>query len=149
ERGSGELVGFLDADGTCDPLYFADMCQALQDQSAMLVLGSRMGPESQMPQIRRLGNRIFALLLGVLSGKAVSDTASGMRVIRRDALPELYPLPDGMHFTPAMSSRAIMNDLPIIEIPMQYHERVGQSKLRVIRDGFRFLRAIWDAMLLF
>jgi glycosyltransferase involved in cell wall biosynthesis len=149
ERGSGELVGFLDADGTCDPLYFADMCRAVQDQSARLVLGSRMGPESQMPPVRRLGNRIFALLLGVLSGKAVTDTASGMRVIRRDALPELYPLPDGMHFTPAMSSRAIMNDVPIVEIPMQYHERVGQSKLRVIRDGFRFLRAIWDAMLLF
>jgi glycosyltransferase involved in cell wall biosynthesis len=149
ERGSGELVSFLDADGTCDPMYFADMCLALQEQSAALVLGSRMGPESQMPKLRRVGNRIFALALGVLSGKAVSDTASGMRVIRRDALPDLYPLPDGLHFTPAMSSRALMNDLPIVEIPMKYSERVGESKLHVLRDGVRFFRAIWDAMLLF
>jgi glycosyltransferase involved in cell wall biosynthesis len=148
-RGSGELVSFLDADGTCDPEYFADMCRTIQEQSAALVLGSRMGPESQMPRIRRLGNRIFALTLGVLSGKAVSDTASGMRVIRRDALPDLYPLPDGMHFTPAMSARALMNDLPIVEIPMQYSERVGESKLHALKDGVRFLRAIWSAMLLF
>jgi glycosyltransferase involved in cell wall biosynthesis len=148
-RGTGELVSFLDADGTCDPAYFADMCQALQERGAAVVLGSRMGPQSEMPKLRRLGNRIFALVLGVLSGKAVSDTASGMRVIRRDALPELYPLPDGMHFTPAMSARALMNDLGIVEIPMQYSERVGESKLRVLKDGFRFLRAIWEAMLIF
>jgi hypothetical protein len=48
-----------------------------------------------------------------------------------------------------MSARALMNDLGIVEIPMQYSERVGESKLRVLKDGFRFLRAIWEAMLIF
>ena len=61
----------------------------------------------------------------------MSDTASGMRVIRRDALGRLYPLPDGLHFTPAMSARAVMSHLRIVEVPMPYAERVGESKLRV------------------
>jgi len=148
-KGAGDLVSFLDADGTCDPRYFADMCQAMHEEQAALVLGSRMQPGNQMPRIRRLGNRIYAVLLGFLSGRAVSDTASGMRVIRRDALPELYPLPDGMHFTPAMSARALLGDLRIVEIPMAYAERVGESKLRVMRDGFRFLAAIVNALLLY
>ena len=26
--GSGTLMGFLDADGTCDPLFFAEMCRS-------------------------------------------------------------------------------------------------------------------------
>jgi len=83
------------------------------------------------------------LLLSLLSNRVVSDTASGMRVIRRDALPLLYPLPDGLQFTPAMSARVLMDDrLKIIECPMPYEERVGQSKLHVARDGVRFLRAI-------
>ena len=63
-----------------------------------------------MPLIRTIGNTIFAMLLGVLSRQSVVDTASGMRVIRRSALRDLYPLPDGLHFTPAMSARVLLQD---------------------------------------
>jgi glycosyltransferase involved in cell wall biosynthesis len=149
ERGTGELVSFLDADGTCDPNYFANLCRALQADRAAVALGSRMQPGNHMPRIRRVGNTLYALLLGTLSGKAISDTASGMRVIRREALKSLYPLPDGLHFTPAMSARAVLSDQRIVEIPMAYAERVGESKLRVMRDGVRFLYAIRDAALLY
>ena len=148
-RSTGELVAFLDADGTCDPIVFADLCKVVQQEDAAVAIGSRMGPGTQMPPVRRLGNNLYALLLGSLSGQAVSDTASGMRVIRRDALGQLYPLPDGLHFTPAMSARAVMSHLRIVEVPMPYAERVGDSKLRVLSDGVRFLLAISDASLLY
>ena len=141
-QGSGTLVGFLDADGTCDPRYFAAMCRLALDERFDVVLGSRMGPESKMPKVRRVGNRLYAALLGFLSGRFVTDTASGMRVLRRSALETLYPLPTGLHFTPAMSARALMSGLRIAEVPMQYHERVGRSKLSVLKDGVRFLQAI-------
>jgi hypothetical protein len=85
----------------------------------------------------------------MLSGKAVEDTASGMRVIRRDALATLYPLPDGLHFTPAMSARALLTDLKVVEVPMDYAERQGRSKLSVLKDGIRFLVSIVEALLLF
>jgi glycosyltransferase involved in cell wall biosynthesis len=148
-RSTGELVSFLDADGTCDPNYFGELCDALQRAGAAVALGSRMGPGTQMPRVRRLGNTVYALLLGSLSGQSVSDTASGMRVIRRDALNALYPLPDGLHFTPAMSARALMSNQRIVEVAMPYAERVGESKLHVMRDGVRFLFAIRDAVLLY
>jgi glycosyltransferase involved in cell wall biosynthesis len=146
-RGRGELVGFLDADGTCDPRYFAEMCRVAVEDDAEIVLGSRMGAESKMPWVRKVGNRLYALLLGLLCGRGVSDTASGMRVIQRRALPLLYPLPDRLHFTPAMSARALTNGLQVLEIPMRYEERVGQSKLRVLADGLRFLRTIIEGVL--
>jgi glycosyltransferase involved in cell wall biosynthesis len=145
--GDGALVAFLDADGTCDPRFFGKLCATLQAESADIALGDRMGPQSEMPRVRRLGNRFFAFLLGFLSGEAVTDTASGMRVLRREALRDLYPLPDRLDFTPAMSARAVMQRLRIIEVPMPYSERVGESKLHAIRDGFRFLKTIIDAVL--
>ena len=46
-QGSGSLLGFLDADGTCDPNYFAEICQVTVEESADVVLGSRLGPESK------------------------------------------------------------------------------------------------------
>jgi glycosyltransferase involved in cell wall biosynthesis len=146
-RGSGTLLGFLDADGTCDPRCFAEMCRAAVEESADVVLGSRLGPHSKMPKLRRLGNRAYAFLLGLLCGRQVTDTASGMRVVRRNCLKWLYPLPDGLHFTPSMSARALLNDLRVVEIPMPYEQRIGKSKLSVLRDGVRFLQAIFAGVL--
>jgi len=145
--GRGDLVGFLDADGTCDPRYFAEMSRLAVEESADVVLGSRLGPDSKMPKIRRLGNRIYAFLLGFLCGRHVTDTASGMRVVRRSALAHLYPLPDRLHFTPAMSARALLNNLRVLEIPMKYEDRIGHSKLSVLRDGVRFLQSIFAGVL--
>lgn len=145
--GDGDLVGFLDADGTCDPRFFAKLCRSVYDENADIALGSRLGADSQMPTIRRAGNRMFAFLLGLLCGRKVTDTASGMRVVRRSSLKHLYPLPDGLHFTPAMSARALMNGLRIIELPMKYEERIGESKLSALWDGVRFLKAIGAGVL--
>lgn len=146
-RGSGTLLGFLDGDGTCDPRYFATMCRVVIEDEADVVLGSRMGPDSKMPRVRRIGNWLYAVLLGLLCGRRVTDTASGMRVVRRGALDSLYPLPDRLHFTPSMSARALLNGLRVVEIPMRYEERIGTSKLHVLRDGVRFLRTIIEGVL--
>ncbi len=103
-----------------------------------------------MPLIRRIGNTFFARLLSAFSSETVRDTASGMRVVRRSALRHLYPLPVGLHFTPAMSARAMLSDATrIVEIDMPYAEREGQSKLKVIRDGLRFLGVILENALLY
>jgi len=149
DNASGELLGFMDADGTCDPHFFGALCGRLKTDDADISLGSRMGAGSRMPGIRTLGNRLFAALLGMLSNQTVSDTASGMRVIRRSALTQLGPLPDGLHYTPAMSARALLGGLRIREVAMTYDERIGTSKLHVASDGRKFLAAIIDGVLFY
>ena len=147
-RATGNLLGFLDADGTYPPEHFPDLCRVALDDEADLVIGSRMaGAESEMPLVRRIGNLLFANLVSLLGNHRVSDSSSGMRVIRREALPQLYPLPDGLNFTPVMSTRALHEDVSWREVPIPYKERVGRSKLSVVRDGTRFLYTIiWTAL---
>jgi glycosyltransferase involved in cell wall biosynthesis len=144
----GEYLAFLDADGTYPPESLPDLCRAALEQNADLVIGSRMsGAASRMPRTRRLGNTAFAVLLSMIGSVRVRDTASGMRVIRRAILQHLYPLPDGLDFTPAMSTRAIHENLKIAEVPIPYEERAGRSKLNVVRDGVRFTNTIlWTAL---
>jgi len=142
------LVSFLDADGTCDPHFFIPLVNRLIEENADVALGSRLGPESEMPAVRRLGNRIYTFLINTLTSARITDSASGMRVIRRASLEKLYPLPDGLHFTPAMTARAVSSEeLGLIEVPISYKERVGQSKLSVVGDGVRFLKVIMDIIL--
>jgi hypothetical protein len=149
-RSDADLLGFLDADGTCDPTFFVPLCNAVAGDGVAVALGCRLNSESEMPRLRRVGNTLFALLLSTLSSSKVRDTASGMRVVRRDALPQLYPLPNGLHFTPAMSARVMLsNDLDLVELDMPYHEREGESKLRAGKDGLRFLRVILKTAVLF
>lgn len=143
----GELIGFLDADGTYPPEYFPQLCeQALNGKD--LVIGSRMaGADSQMPVTRRIGNLFFAGLLSIISDQRVTDSASGMRVFKRNVLAQLYPLPNGLNLTPVMSTRALHEQIPLAEVPIPYSERVGRSKLSVVRDGSLFLRSmLWTAM---
>ena len=150
QQSDAELLGFLDADGTCDPRFFSELCSALLADDLDVALGCRLNAESKMPLIRRIGNLLFAVILTVLAQTRVRDTASGMRVVRRRCLRKLFPLPDGMHFTPAMSARALLaGGVRIGEIDMPYHDRQGESKLRVGKDGLRFLRIILETAFLY
>lgn len=150
QASDADLLAFLDADGTCDPEAFAPLCVHLVATNADLVVGCRLNRSSQMPLLRRIGNVLFAVLLRAVSSEHVRDVASGMRVVRRSALPQLLPLPDRLQFTPAMSARAILStQLRIDEIEVPYHERSGRSKLRVGRDGLLFLQVIAQAALLY
>ena len=73
-----------------------------------------------------------------------------MRILKRTALDKLYPLPDGLNFTPAMTCRALMGKgLRIAEVPIEYAERTGKSKLSVIKDGLRFLKTILGMALIY
>jgi hypothetical protein len=139
----GDLLAFLDADGTYPPEHFPQLCRPILEDGADLVVGSRMaGGNSEMPLVRRLGNAIFASLVSIISNRRVTDSASGQRVLRSQVLPQLYPLPDGLNFTPVMSTRALHEQLTLVEVPIPYSERVGRSKLSVVHDGLRFLNSI-------
>jgi glycosyltransferase involved in cell wall biosynthesis len=146
-KATGELIGFLDADGTYPPEYFPQLCEAAL-KGTDLVIGSRMaGEDSRMPFTRRVGNLFFATLLTLLGRQKVTDSASGMRVFKREILEHIYPLPDGLNLTPVMSTRAVHEGIKIEEIPIPYSERVGRSKLSVIRDGRIFMQSmLWTAL---
>jgi hypothetical protein len=143
----GEIIGFLDADGTYPPEHFPELCRMALNGSD-LVIGSRMaGASSEMPLTRRVGNLFFASLLSAVGAQRITDSASGMRVFKREVLERIYPLPDGLNLTPVMSTRAVHENVRMAEVPIPYSERVGRSKLSVFGDGSVFLRSIlWTAL---
>jgi hypothetical protein len=146
-QAQGDLIGFLDADGTYPPEYYPALCQPAMNGSD-IVIGTRMaGADSQMPVTRRIGNTFFATFLRLLSQQQITDSASGMRVFKREVLATIEPLPDGLNLTPVMSARALHEGVEMTEVPIPYSERVGRSKLSVVKDGSLFLGSItWTVL---
>jgi len=146
-QAKGELIGFLDADGTYPPEYFPKLCVEAMNGSE-IVVGSRMaGAKTEMPAMRRIGNFFFANLLSILGRQRITDSASGMRVFKKEILQKILPLPDGLNLTPVMSTRALHEQIKMTEIPIPYSERLGNSKLSVVHDGRLFLESmIWTAL---
>jgi hypothetical protein len=147
QAATGELLAFLDADGTYPPENFPVLCQEMINGADVVVGSRRSGASSEMPVVRRFGNFIWSSLLTIIAGQRVYDPASGMRVFRRDVLECLYPLPDGLNFTPVMSTRCAHEGIKVVEVAIPYKERIGRSKLSVVRDGVNFLQTIlWTAL---
>ncbi len=143
EQAQGDWLVFLDADGTYPPSFLFNLVEEMHRTQADIILGSRMsGQKTGMPIVRKTGNLFFARLLSWITGKRITDTASGMRILKKNVMAKLDKLPDGLNFTPAMSTNALHRMLDIREIPMPYDERVGGSKLNPVTDGFRFLWTI-------
>jgi len=101
-----------------------------------VVSGDRLhdGAEA-MPAFNRLGNRAFAALASVLMGTRVHDTTTGMRAYRRDVLQEIVwttntALSAELLVRPAMRGRRV------VEIPIEYGERAGETKLDPIQGGW-------------
>jgi glycosyltransferase involved in cell wall biosynthesis len=144
ESGRGiNYMAFLDADTTYPPEYLPRMYALAKEQGVDLVIGSRLqGTNSEMKYLRRVGNTFFAYLVFLYTHRFVSDTASGLRLFRASLVRGFEDLPNGLEFTPAMTTSVLQSGKSVLEIPIEYSERIGESKLHILRDGFRFFKAI-------
>jgi len=146
KQAMGDLLGFMDGDRTCNPRCFASLCDKILSKEAELVNGNRLHPRSKMPPVRYLGNRMIAKTMGLLSGKKITDGCTGMRVFDRSLLPLLEDFPDDLSFSPALTARLLFSsDLRMSEVPIDYTERLGRSKLSLIRDTASFFNQAFIA----
>src|SRR6185503_5269318 len=132
-----------DGDDTYDFDEVGRFVKELQ-AGADMVMGSRLKGrihKGAMPALHRyVGNPVLTGLLNLFYRTGVSDAHCGMRAFRRDALERLDLRMPGMEFASEMVIRASKAGLRIEEIPIEYHPRLGESKLKSFRDGWRHLR---------
>ena len=140
-----DYVAFLDADATYPPAELTRLLRRMeQDDAAAMCIGSRMVIPNEMEPLRRIGNHLYARLCQLLFDSSLSDVCSGMRVFRADLLSTLdwEGLSDDLDFSPQLTSRCLCRRIPVVEIPIDYKERGGHSKLKIFRHGWRFLGSI-------
>ena len=146
-RATGEYILIVDADGQHPPedaLRLVDKLGAYD-----LVIGAR-SRETQATQARRAGNGVLNQLATYLTGRDIPDLTSGFRGARASGLREfLHLLPNGFS-TPTTTTLAfIKGGYSVTFEPIHARQRAGQSKIRLARDGAKFLMIIFKIITIF
>ncbi|MCE2401489.1 glycosyltransferase [Candidatus Poribacteria bacterium] len=139
----GQYIIMGDSDDTYDFTDLERFITPLQN-GYDLVIGNRFKGKilpGAMPWARRyIGNPILSGMLRVLFGTYISDSHCGMRSFTAEAYKRMNLKTTGMEFASEMVIKAVETDLKILEIPITYHPRDGESKLNAIRDALRHIR---------
>jgi len=140
----GDYVVMMDPDGSYDPGDIPALLKPLLDGKADLVVGNRLKgrmDEGAMPWLHRyVGNPLLTWILNRFFKAGVGDAHCGIRAVRREALERLPLKCRGMEFASEMIIEAAKRGLRVVEVPVRYHRRIGESKLSSFRDGWRHLR---------
>jgi glycosyltransferase involved in cell wall biosynthesis len=140
---NGKYIIMLDADGSYDSKKIPRFIYLLGNGNDF-VIGNRFCGEMEkgaMPFVRKyIGNPALSLILKVLFGGKIDDSQCGMRGIKKEALEKLNLTSTGMEFASEMIVKALARKFKIAETPVNYRVRIGESKLKVFRDGWRHLR---------
>ena len=144
---SGEFVLILDADGQHRAALAPRLVERLGEYD--LVVGARSSV-SQATAGRRLGNQLLASLASYLAGQSITDLTSGFRAARRECFLEFIHLfPNGFS-TPTTTTLAFIRaGYNVTFEPAEADERVGQSKIRLVRDGVKFFLILLRVITIF
>jgi glycosyltransferase involved in cell wall biosynthesis len=124
-----QVVVCLDADGQHRPEDVPGAVQALIEQHADIVIGSRFssGRPYTTPWSRRSGQLLFSHLTGLLVGQRIYDTSSGFKVLRVATCENIISM-TFMDFHIETIVRLSMTGHKIIEYPIVMLERTtGRS----------------------
>lgn len=133
---SGELVGFVDADGATGPEAFDDLVEHIG--SAGCIIASRWIKgaivEPKQPLSRRVASRIFNALVNLMFGFRVHDTQCGAKLFSRKTLQVILPNLGITQwaFDVDMLFHVRREGFQIVEIPTVWRDIAG-SKLRVAK----------------
>ena len=145
-----EVVCFMDADGSLDPLALPYVAGLVTRGDADLVVARRIADRGAWPLHTRLANRVLAAQLGRKTGVRLHDLGP-MRAIRREALLSLGLKDRRSGWPLEMVIRADRAGLMIREVALPYHCRhSGKSKetgtvlgtVRAVVDMSRLLRSL-------
>ena len=133
----GEIIATLDADLTYPPHEIPAFVLLVGGGEADFVSGNRLdlAGTPAMSGMHLVGNAFLNRAFRLLFRFPIRDSQSGMWVFRRSLLDRLELVHDGMAFSEELKLEAIRNGARFREVAIEYRERVGEKKIRSVRDA--------------
>lgn len=128
-RSQYDVIVITDADAT----YPSERIPELLDELGPydMVVGARVGDNVAIPLVRKPAKWVLGKLASYLAGRPIPDLNSGLRVMRKPLVKRFaHLLPPGFSFTTTITLASLCSNSLVKYIPIDYHARVGKSKIR-------------------
>jgi glycosyltransferase involved in cell wall biosynthesis len=126
-----DVVVFLDGDRSDFAEELPSLVAPIEEERADLVIGSRalgVAERGSLTIQQRAGNKLAAFLLGRLYGAETTDLGP-FRAIRWSSLQALEMRDRNYGWTVEMQIKAAKRGLRVVEVPVRYRVRIGESKV--------------------
>jgi dolichol-phosphate mannosyltransferase len=148
---SHENIVCIDGDLCHDPRYFPLMLTQLESYD--LVIGSRYLDRSMMMRdkswLASYVSFVGQILTRLATGFRETDTSHSFRMFKKSVFQKIKPRlrNEGNVFLIEFLIHAKRNGCRVTEIPIEYGKRIhGETKLRVFREGLRYLKYIFTVV---
>ncbi len=137
-----DFVALIDGDGSYDPVDVEKMLEVASFYDE--IIGQRR--IENIPISRRLGNKIVSFLVRSFTRTDLGDVCSGLYLLRRGKARSLLLARNG--FSTEVEIVFGMSRMGAIsQVPINYRERIGTSKLSLLRHGPQILMSIFGIAL--
>ncbi len=139
-KAKGNVIVMLDSDGQHPPEDIPRLLEKLGPYD--MVVGART-KTSDTDLRRDFGNKIYNALASYVCGRKIEDLTSGFRAIKADTAKKfVYLLPNKFSYPTTITLAVLRSGLSLAYVPIEGKRRIGKSKIKLVRDGMRFLMII-------
>ncbi len=141
---TGDFIVIVDGDGTYPAEDLPKLVSFTMESGYEQVIGDRQSEQGSLRLLRVVVKRLLRMFAAFLSGQAVGDMNSGMRVLTKEAANRYLTLiPDGFSNSTTLTLASLSHRGRIAFIPIDYGARkVGKSKFRPIEDTYNMMLTV-------
>lgn len=148
KHAQGNIIITIDADGAHNPKEIPELIHPLFN-GADITAGSRflgLGRKDSTTKLNRLGNILFNITIMTLTGKLITDSQTGFRAFKKHVLQKINVESTGYEIETELTVKGLKNGFVVREVPINCEKRRdGNSRIRIIFDGFHILKTIFKA----
>lgn len=143
----GRVLVMMDGDGQHAPEDIPRLLEQLERYD--MVVGARTG-ESDTAVHRDLANTAYNWFATYVCGRKIEDLTSGFRAVKTDVAKSfVYLLPNTFSYPTTLTLAIVRSGYALTYVPITTRKRVGNSKIKLLRDGSRFFLIIMKIATLF
>jgi glycosyltransferase involved in cell wall biosynthesis len=147
EQAQGDIIVTIDADGAHRPKEISNLITPLFNGTD-ITAGSRFlgRGEYKTSKLNLLGNLLFNMSIMLMTGKYVTDSQTGFRAFKKEALRKLNLESDGYDIETEITVKSLKNGFAFKEEPITVNRRkYSASKLRILSDGAKIFKVMLKA----